>query len=322
MLRIRRISVLSAAIAGLAFANGLHAAVVASDVASNSPYTAGTADNATTEFNGDNGGSGFGPWAVVDTENYTGTTPPPTTDNGPGNGNGEGFINSAAASGDTHNPGPGYFDVYDNGNPGSSSSTGAALGSSIETAMRPFNTPLTGSGSSFSFIETLASLRAANAGSPTSQVGFELLDSSGNVLMDLFCNGGGAGFLVTDAVNNGFQLISTDAGRNPQRALTINSNSGDTITITLNGQDATNPNNYDYTISSAGHEGSTFADNLQINMSTGGPAAFEIFNNDGGFGSDIRVNSLTENVTLVPEPTSIALGGMGVSALLLRRRRR
>ena len=153
-------------------------------------------------------------------------------------------------------------------------------------------------------------------------MGFELLDSSGNVLLDLYCNGGGAGFLVTDAVNTGFQLISTDAGRNPERALTINSNSGDTITITLNGQDATNPNNYDYTIASAGHEGSTFADNLQMNMSTGGPAAFEIFNNDGGFGSDIRVNSLTENVTLVPEPTSIALGGMGVSALLLRRRRR
>jgi hypothetical protein len=119
MLRIRRTWALAAAVGGLALANGVRAAVVASDVASNSPYTAGTADNATTEFNGDNGGTGFGPWVVTDTENYTGTTPPPTTDNGPGNGNGEAFINSAAASGDTHNPGPGYFDVYDNGNPGS-----------------------------------------------------------------------------------------------------------------------------------------------------------------------------------------------------------
>ncbi len=311
MRQIRKISpVIGAAIAGLAFSNGLHAAVVASDSASNSPYVAGSGDTVTTEFNGLNGGTGFLPWTVVDTENPPATGA--TLSNGPGTGNGDGFV-STSTNDATRNPAP-VFDVFDNGNPNSSSATGAPLNSSILTATRPFVTSLTGAGSSFSFIESLASLRAANSGSPTSQLGFELLDSTGNVLLNLFCNGGGAGFDVTDANQTNFQLFSTDAAHSgsSSRALTINSAAADTITISLN------DNSGDFTITSAGHEGSTFADGGQIDMSTGGPAAFAIYDNNGGDGSDIRVNALTE--TVVPEPASIALAGLSLSILLLRPR--
>jgi hypothetical protein len=309
MLQIRRVCTMAAAaIAGLAFANGVRAAVVAADMASNSPYSTSGVGGA-NNFNGQNGGTGFGPWVVTD-------SPSPDT-------NGGEFINGTGT--DSHNPEP-TFDIYDNGNPNSSSSTGAVLGSSIETVTRPFIIPLTGAGASFSSTETPANLRAINGSTVTSQIGFELLDSSGNVLFNLFSNGttgGGTGsnWAVIDASNGGnpYQLLSTDVGRSPERALAYNDGSGDTITITLTGQDAVNPNNYDYTISTGGHEGSTFADGGEINMSTGGPAAFAIYDNNGGDGSDIRVNTLSES--LVPEPASMALVGLGVSTLLRRRRR-
>jgi hypothetical protein len=287
-----------AAIAGLVFADAAHAAVVASDTASNSPYSTVTGAN---NFNGQNGGFGFGPWSV--------------TDSPAGDTNGGVFI-SATTNDTVRNPAP-VFDLFDNGNPSSSNSSGAALGSSIETATRPFALSLTGTGSSFSFIESLAALRPMNGSSVTSQVGFELLDSAGLVLLNLYANGGGTGYFVTDASNSGnpYLLFSTDAAHSGanSRALTLNSGSTDTITITLNDSAG------DYTITSAGHEGSTFADGGQINMSTGGPAAFAFYNNNGGNGSDIRLNNLNENV--VPEPASIMLGGLGVFTLLLRRRR-
>lgn len=293
------------------FAVTTRASIVGSDSAGNSPpYTAG-GDTSSTEFNGLNGGSGFGAWVVTETENYSGAGT--TTSNPSHTGNGDAFVNSTTNDA-TRNPAP-VFDIYDNGNPNSSSATGAALGSSIETATRSFVTPLTGSGSSFSFIESLASLRAASGGNPTSQLGFELLDSSGDVLLNLYANGGGAGFDVTDANQTGFQLFSTDAAHSgsSSRALTINSGAADTITITLN------DNSGDFTITSTGHEGSTFADGGQIDMSTGGPAAFVIYDNNGGDGSDIRVNGLTE--TVVPEPATLAVGVVGMALLGIRRRR-
>ncbi|HUB27129.1 MAG TPA: PEP-CTERM sorting domain-containing protein [Tepidisphaeraceae bacterium] len=316
MLQLRRVSTLTAAVAGLAFTSALHAAVIASDSASNSPYTSGSGDTATSEFNGLNGGAGFGAWVVTDTENppATGaTTSSPT-------GNGGAFITTSVGSEtDGRNPAP-TFDVYDNGNASSSSATGAALGSSIETATRPFNTAMT-TGGTFSFVESLASLRGENAGVPTSQLGFELLDSSGNVLLNMYCYGGGPGFYLTDAVNTGLLTFSTDSAHSgsSSRAWTINSSSGDTVAIALTGPDATNPSNDDYVITTGGHEGSTFADGGEINMSTGGPAAFVIYDDNGGTGSDIRVNNLSESA--VPEPASIALAGVGLSALLRRRRR-
>jgi hypothetical protein len=310
---IRKLGALAAGvIGGIAFVGGASAAIVGTDVASNSPpYTSGSGNTASTEFNGLNGGSGYGAWSVTDTENYTGAGA--TTSSSTGNG---GAFDNTSTNDATRNPAP-VFDVYDNGNPNSSTATGAALGSSIEAAIRPFNTPLTGQGSSFSFIESLASLRAENSGAQTCQLGFELLDASGDVLLNLYTYGGASGFYAQDASNSGnpYLLFSTDAAHSgsSSRALTVNTGAADTLTITLN------DNSGDYTISSVGHEGSTFADGGQINMSTGGPAAFEIYNNNGGDGSDMRVNSLIE--TVVPEPASIALGAMGVFGLMLRRRR-
>ncbi len=299
------------AVGGFAFTNRAGASIIASDVASNSPYTAGSGNTATTEFNAENGGTGFNAWVVTDVENYTGTG---ATNTSP-SGNGGAFISSSTNDA-TRNPAP-VFDVYDNGNPGSSTATGAALGSSIETATRPFVTSLTGAGASFSFTESLANLRGLNSGAQTSQLGFELLDSSRNVLLDLYTYGGASGYWDADASNSGnpYLLYSTDAAHSgsSSRALTVNTGAADTITITLN------DNLGDYTITSAGHEGSTFADGGQINMTTGGPAAFVIYNNNGGDGSDIRVNNLNE--TLVPEPAS-AVGLIGAGAVLLGRRKR
>jgi hypothetical protein len=310
--KIRNLGALAAGvIGGFALAGAASAAIVGTDNANNSPpYTSGSGNTASTEFNGLNGGSGYGAWSVTDVENYTGAGA--TTSSSTGNG---GAFVSTSTNDATRNPAP-IFDVYDNGNPNSSSATGAALGSSIETAFRPFDTPLTGQGSSFSFIESLASLRAENSGSQTCQLGFELLDASGNVLLNLYTYGGASGFYAVDESHSGspYLLFSTDASHSGSnsRALTVNTGAADTLTISLN------DNSGDYTITSAGHEGSTFADGGQIDMSTGGPAAFEIYNNNGGDGSDMRVNSLNE--TVVPEPASIALGAMGVWGLMIRRR--
>jgi hypothetical protein len=260
MSRIKRFSILaSATIAALAFTGAVHASVIASDTASDPAYTPGSGDTLGTEFNGLNGGTGFGPWVVTDTENPPSTGA--TTSNAAGTGNGGAFITTSVGSEtDGRNPAP-TFDVYDNGNASSSSATGAALNSSIETATRPFNTAMT-TGGTFSFVESLANLRAMNAGSPTSQLGFELLDSSGDVLLNMFCNGGGKGFELTDAVNTGLLTFSTDAAHSgsSSRAWTINTSAGDTVAISLTGVDATNPSNDDYTITIGGHEGSTFAD--------------------------------------------------------------
>jgi hypothetical protein len=299
MSQFRRICVLaSAAVAGLAFNGVLRATIVASDSANDPAYTVNAA------FNGLNGGTGFGAWVVTDSPS--------------GDADGGDFINSTTNDNAAGRfPAP-LFDIFDNGTPNSSSATGAVLGSSIETATRSFNTPFTGSGSSFSFIESLASLRAENSGTQTSQVGFELLDSSGNVLLNLYTFGGATGYWVVDASNSGnpYELLSTDPTRSPERALTVNSAGADSINIALT------DNSGDYTITSGGHEASTFADGGQINMSTGGPVAFAYYDNNGGDGSDVRLNNLVENVAAVPEPVSGALVGLGLLLAIGQRRRR
>lgn len=319
MSQVRALFVLAVATSGLSIATRVHAsAIVASDSASNSPYISGASDTATTEFNGLNGGTGFGAWIVTDVETPPGsgaTTSSPT-------GNGGAFINSITNDA-TRNPAP-VFDAYDNGNPSSGTATGATLGSSIETATRPFLTPLTGGGSSFSFIESLANGRplptgaSATPANATCQMGIELLDSSGNALLNLFIFGGAPGWFVQDASNSGnpYELMSTDSAHSGvnSRPLDYNFNASDTITISLSDDSG------DYTITTTGHRGDTFADGGQIDMSTGGPAAFAIYNNNGGTGSDLRVNGLTE--TLVPEPASWMLSVLGLCGLLLLRRQR
>jgi hypothetical protein len=301
MLQIRKVSVLAGAvIAGFALPNVLHAAVTALDSASNPPYAPSTADTSATELNGLNGGSGFGPWVVTDVETGPGPNTSPS-------GNGGSFDNSAnnvANDGaNVRNPAP-VFDVYDNGNPS------GTLGSSVETATRPFLTPMS-AGGTFSFVETLHNLNGAGDGI----AGFQLLDSLGNVLLDLHIAGGAAGYAETDANQTNLLLFSTDAAHSgsSSRVLDYNFEDSDTISIAIDPAG-------DFTITTGGHRGSTYADGGEINMSTGGPAAFAIYDNDGGNGSDVSVNNLSETATAVPEPASIVLGGFGMFTLLLSRR--
>lgn len=299
---------LVAAMVGIGGASAARAGVIASDNASS--YTSGATDTAADEMNGLNNGTGFGPWVVTDVENPPAsgaTTSSPT-------GNGGSFVNSATNDA-VRNPAP-VFDVYDNGNPSSANPPtgtppGSPLNSSIETATRSFNVPMT-VGGSFSFTDTLHNMRGVDSsGNPTSQGGFQLLDSTGRVLFDMHISGGAAGWSVTDANENNVLLAASDTGH-PGRNLDYNFNSSDTLTVTIN--DATG----DYTLTSTGHRGDTFTGG-QIDMTTGGPAAFAIYNNNGGLGSDIQVNNLSE--TAVPEPASILFGGLSVFGLLLRRRR-
>jgi hypothetical protein len=319
MIPMRKLSIMmAAAIAAVASANAVHAAVIASDTATNPAYAPGSADTAADELNGLNGGTGFGPWSVTDIE-----VPPATgaTATSP-SGNGGSFVNSAnnvtndGANGTIRNPAP-VFDVYDNGNPSSSSNTGATLNSSLEIATRPFLSPIT-PGGSFSFSETLHNLRAVDAsGNTTSTVGFQLLDASGNVLLDLHLSGGGPGYQETDANQSNLTLFSTDASHSGSASRNLDYNINESDTVTINITDAAG----DFNIVTTGHRGSTYADGGQINMATGGPAAFAIYDNDGGTGSDVSVNNLTESVTATPEPASLSLAGLGLGALILRRRR-
>src|ERR1700722_11103495 len=98
MSQIRKVSSLvAAAIAGLALTQGLHAAIVASDNASNSPYSTASGSN---NFNGQNGSSivpaGFGLWVIT---------------NSFGDTSGGAFI-SATTNDATRNPAP-VFDIFD-----------------------------------------------------------------------------------------------------------------------------------------------------------------------------------------------------------------
>jgi hypothetical protein len=55
-------------------------------------------------------------------------------------------------------------------------------------------------------------------------------------------------------------------------------------------------------------------------MLTGGVTQADIFNNNGGEGSDVQFDNLA--ITNVPEPVSFAVLGFGVASLLTRRRSR
>ena len=281
-------------------------------------------------MNGLNGGTGFGPWVVTDTENAPATAATTTSPSGNGgsfisSGNIEAANDVVVAGGAFRNPAP-VFDVYDNGNASSSTATGAALNSSVETASRAFITPPT-AGGSFAFTETLHNLRGTNAGAATSQAGFEFLDASGNVLMNLFVAGGGPGYQVTDYNHTSpLTLFSTDAAHSGSASRNLDLNVQSTDTLTINILDTvTLPNGDivdDYNIVATGHRGSTYADGGQIlvgpgGVSNGGIAAFAIYNNNAGTGSDIAVNGLTETgaVAATPEPASLTLAtlGLGVS---------
>jgi hypothetical protein len=55
-------------------------------------------------------------------------------------------------------------------------------------------------------------------------------------------------------------------------------------------------------------------------MLTGGITQADIYNNNGGYGSDVQFDNLA--ITNVPEPVSFAMVGFGAAMLLTRRRSR
>jgi hypothetical protein len=255
-----------------------HASLVASDNVTNNPPYSGYID-----FNGLNGGSGFGPWSVTNTSGTTGGdfTWFNTPLNSPGNGGG--------------------FDIYDNG------IQGGGLVTDEFAAIRPFTGALA-AGQAFSFKEQLNNGSNPGNGGPCN-LGFSLDDSSGNVLFNFAVQGGGPGYLLTDATQ-----IAV-----PETTVPYNYHGIDTFTFALNSVGATSAA-YTFTASGASVTGGSQSFSGTISMLTGGVTQADIFNNNGGEGSDVQFDNLA--ITNVPEPVSFAVLGFGVASLLTRRRSR
>jgi MYXO-CTERM domain-containing protein len=233
-------------------------------------------DNATNgNFStGGNGGTGFGPWTI----------------NSVGGGN---FVNSGSNDA-TNLPGP-VFDIWND-----VGSTGV-LNTDVTTAIRPFTGALS-PGQSFSFSDAINWGNSSNGGG--SNMGWSLLDSSGNAIFDFHTGGGFNGYYLTDANNTVVQHTNVQ----------YNYESADHFTFTLN--DASG----DYTLVSTGASVNGGSDTItgQINMGTGGPAQFTIYDNNGQTNSDVQFNNLA--ITAAPEPAAFGLAAVGLMAMLRRRK--
>jgi len=143
-----------------------HASLVASDNITNNPPYSGY-----NNFNGLNGGTGFGPWSATNVSGGTG---------GDFQWNNTPLATPGSAGG---------FDIYDNGvqNGGAPTDEFAAI--------RPFTGALA-AGQAFSFIDQLHYNSNASNGGP-GNLGFSLEDSSGNSLFDFHTAGGN--YLLSDA---------------------------------------------------------------------------------------------------------------------------
>jgi len=197
-------------------------------------------------FNTQNMGSGFGAFNVV----QSGTT-------------GGDYVDSAANGG---------FDIYDNG----TQVTGGALTDQV-TAIRPFTGALT-TGQDFSFTQQLHYASNPSNGGP-SNLGFSLDDSSGNALFDFHIQGGGSGYILSDATQSLFQTTTP-----------YNYNSPDTFSFTLNSA-ATGA--YTFTVSGASISGGPQTYTGTISEATGGVSEAAIYNNNGGGGSDMHFDNLS-----------------------------
>jgi hypothetical protein len=261
-----------------------NAALIASDNAANSTYTVNSS------FNGLNGGSGFGAWSV--------TIANPASTSSAGN-----FVASkGAGSGNAVLPNnTPVFDIFNNGNPAGNGST-TAINSSITTADRPFTGALV-PGQAFSFVEDLGN----GTGGSSNAEGWELLDASNSVLLNMFTNESLSG---TNAGTTAYTVVDATGTFNPSAGnFGRNNSAADSFTFTLN--DATG----DYTVVSTGHSGRTFTG--QIDLSTGGPTQFAFYDNSGGNSSDVQVTNLA--ITNVPEPGILVLGACSALALIRRR---
>lgn len=255
-----------------------HASLVASDTVTNNPPYSGYIN-----FNGLNGGSGFGPWSAT---NVSG-----------GSGGDFTWFNTPLT-----NPGSGGgFDIYDNGTQGS------GLASDQFAAIRPFTGALA-AGQAFSFNEQLNNGSNPTNGGPCN-LGFSLNDSSGNALFDFHVQGGGPGYLLTDAT----QTAVTES------TVPYNYHGIDSFSFTLNSVGATTAA-YTFTASGGNVTGGSQTFTGSISMLTGGITQAEIYNNNGGQGSDVQFDQLA--ITNVPEPVSFAIVGLGAASLLIRRRNR
>ncbi len=255
-----------------------HASLVASDNVTNNPPYSGYIN-----FNGLNGGSGFGPWSATNASGSTGGdfTWFNTPLNNPGNGGG--------------------FDIYDNGVQG-----GGAVTDEF-AAIRPFTGALA-AGQAFSFSEQLNNGSNPGNGGP-SNLGFSLDDSSGNVLFNFAAQGGGPGYLLTDATQTAV----------PETTVGYNYHAIDTFSFALNSVGPTSAA-YTFTASGGSVSGGTQSFIGTISMLTGGITQADIYNNNGGEGSDVQFDNLA--ITNVPEPVSLAVAGLGAASLLIRRRSR
>jgi hypothetical protein len=254
------------------------ASLIASDsVTNNPPYTG------YINFNGLNGGTGFGPWSATNTSGGTGGdfTWYQTPLNSPGNGGG--------------------FDIYDNGAQG-----GGALTDEF-AAVRPFTGALAAN-QDFSFNEQLNNGSNPGNGGPCN-LGFSLEDSSGNALFDFHAQGGGPGYLLSDATQIG----------TVESSVPYNYHAIDTFSFLLNSVGPTTAS-YTFTASGGNVSGGSQSFTGTISMLTGGISQVAIYNNNGGQGSDLQFDNLA--ITNVPEPVSFAAGGGATALLLIRRRTR
>jgi hypothetical protein len=263
-----------AAIVGGAGVGVARASLVASDVVTN--YSA------FVNFNGLNGGTGFGPWSATNIS---------------GNSGGD-----FTWSSDLTNPGSGQgFDIYDNGTQG-----GGAVTDEI-AAVRPFTGALA-AGQAFSFVEQLNNGSNPSNGGPCN-LGFSLDDSSGNALFDFHVQGGGAGYLLSDATQSGVTETSVP----------YNYHGIDTFSFALTSVGPTTAS-YAFTASGSNVSGGSQTFTGTISTLTGGITKAEIYNNNGGQGSDVQFDNLA--ISNVPEPVSFTLAGLSTGLLLIRRRGR
>jgi hypothetical protein len=308
------VGVAGAGLLATATATQVFASAIALDTASNSPpYSTNAASNS---FNGLNGGTGFGAWTVT-------VTNPSVT--GPG-GSFVGPTSGTNASASAPTPGlttagTPVWDIYNNGNPNGNGTT-TTLNSSITTAVRPFTAGGDGNtyleaGQTFTFTASMGN----GSGGTSNQEGYELLDSSGNVLFNIFTdeaaasgNGTNQAWSITDANGttadpdgaNGFGRINASA---------------EEFQLVFGSYNATD-SELSYQLNLSGHHGAADWYNGEISMTTGGATQFAFYDNAGGNGSDVEVGGLqiTGTGTAVPEPGVIVLGSMGLVTLSLRRR--
>jgi hypothetical protein len=268
---------------GISCLAGIGAVALAASAAHASLVASDAVSNyaAFVNFNAMNGGTGFGPW---------------TAGNASGTSGGDFTWNA-----DLTTPGSGQgFDIYNNGTQGSGTLTDKT------SAVRPFTGALS-AGQAFSFIEQLNNGSNPTNGGP-SNLGFSLEDSTGIPLFDFHVQGGSAGYLLTDATQTGVT----------ETTVPYNYHSIDSFSFAITS--VTGPTaNYAFTASGGNVQGGSQTFTGTISLATGGISQADIYNNNGGQGSDLQFDNLA--ITNVPEPVSISAMGLLAGSMLIRRRK-